>query len=268
MITFCSTKKLAVLVIIIMLPLLAGAWGPLGHRITGQIADSYLKPSARKAIKSILGNETLAMSANWADFIKSDSNYKYLNNWHYVNLPAGLSKNDVFIFLDKNPGSNIYNKTKEMVALLKNPQTPANKKVFALRMLVHLMGDMHQPMHTARKEDLGGNKVQLNWFGTRTNLHSVWDERLIDYQQLSYTEYAKAINFASITERANLAKGDLRDYIFESYEICNKIYADNNLKSDAKLSYGYNFDWIATVNQQLLKGGIRLATVLNDIFKA
>lgn len=259
-------KKLAAVAIFLYIPMVAEAWGVLGHRIVGEIAESHLQPNARKAIKQILGNETLAMSANWADFIKSDSSYNYLGPWHYVNLPEGLDKKGLSSFLDKFTEPNIYNKTNEMVELLKNPKTPADKKVFALRMLVHLIGDMHQPMHTARKEDLGGNRIYVTWFGQRSNLHRVWDEQLIDFQQLSYTEYVNAINFTTPEKTKHWNQGSIKDYIFESYEICNKIYAEG-IKKDDRLSYKYNFQWIDTVNQQLLKGGIRLANILNEIYK-
>ncbi|RZL53666.1 MAG: S1/P1 Nuclease, partial [Pedobacter sp.] len=192
--------------------------------------------------------------------------YNYLSNWHYVNLPADLSQSDVYRFLDNQPGPNIYNKLNDMVAVLKNTKSTAEQKKLALRMVIHLVGDLHQPMHTARKDDLGGNKIQLLWFGEKSNLHRVWDEQLIDYQQLSYTEYTKAINFATPQQVVNWQKNTLKDCVFESYTICNKIYA-TGIKNDDKLSYKYNFDWIGTVNEQLLKGGIRLAGILNTIYK-
>ena len=71
---------------IIYAPLQSMAWGAQGHRICGQIADSYLSPQARKAIRQILGNESVAMASNWADFIKSDDSYKYLSEWHYIDF--------------------------------------------------------------------------------------------------------------------------------------------------------------------------------------
>ena len=259
-------KKIIIVLVCIYMPFLASAWGVLGHRIVGEVADQYINGKTRKAIQQILGTESMAMTANWADFIKSDTSYNYLSNWHYVNLPADLAKTDVFSFLDHQPGPNIYNKINEMVAALKNPASTAVQKKLALRMLIHLVGDLHQPMHTARKEDLGGNKVFLTWFGEKSNLHRVWDESLVDFQQLSYTEYANVINHPSPAQFTLWQKGTLKDYVFESYVICNKIYA-TGIKNDDKLSYKYNFDWIGTVNEQLLKGGIRLAKVLNDIYK-
>ncbi|RZK55848.1 MAG: S1/P1 Nuclease [Pedobacter sp.] len=258
-------KKLGLAVALAYLPFSAGAWGVLGHRIVGEVADSYINTKTRKAIQQILGTESMAMSANWADFIKSDTSFNYLSNWHYVNLPASLSQGDVFNFLESEKGANIYNKTNEMIAVLKNTSSTAEQKKLALRLIIHMVGDMHQPMHTARKEDLGGNRVFLTWFGERSNLHKVWDESLIDFQQLSYTEYTKAINHTNSQQVNEWQKASLKDCVYESYQICNKIYA-TGIKNDDKLSYRYNFDWIETVNSQLLKGGVRLAKILNDIY--
>ncbi|MES2417836.1 MAG: S1/P1 nuclease [Bacteroidota bacterium] len=259
-------KKIVIVFVLAYLPFTAGAWGVLGHRIVGEIADFYLNAKARKAVQQILGSESLPMAANWGDFIKSDTSYNYLSNWHYVNLPANLSKEATFSFLEQETGANIYNKTNEMIEVLKNANSTSDQKKLALRMLIHLMGDMHQPMHTARKEDLGGNKVQLTWFGEKSNLHRVWDESLIDFQQLSFTEYAKAINHTTKQQVNDWQQASLKDCVFESYQICNRIYA-TGVKNDDRLSYRYNFDWINTVNEQLLKGGVRLAKVLNDIYK-
>jgi len=263
---FLVFKKVAVVIAIALVPFTASAWGVLGHRIVGEVADHYINAKTRKAIQQILGNESMAMTANWADFIKSDTSYNYLSNWHYVNLPVNLSKTDAFSFLDNDPAANIYNKTNEMIAVLKNNASTAEQKKLALRMIIHLVGDLHQPMHTARKEDLGGNRVFVTWFGEKSNLHKVWDESLIDFQQLSFTEYTKAINFTTTGQVATWQQASLKDCVFEAYQICNKIYA-TGIKNEDKLSYRYNFDWIGTVNEQLLKGGVRLAGILNGIYK-
>jgi len=246
------------------LPLQVNAWGMIGHRVVGEIADSYLKAKTRKAIQSILGTETLAMSANWGDFIKSDSTYNYLYNWHFVNLPGGLDKQGVYNILETEKAPNLYNKIIELTAVLRKTSSTADEKKLALRMLVHMMGDLAQPMHVAHKEDLGGNRISVLWFNEKSNLHRVWDEQLIEYQQLSYTEFAKAINHPSAIELYNWQNTSLKECVYDSYTICSKIY--DKTKPDAKLSYRYNFDWVDTLNQQLLKGGVRLAKLLNDIY--
>jgi len=265
MILVHQIKKVCIAITLIAyLPLNAAAWGMTGHRIVGQIADYYLTAKARKGVAGVLGTESPAMASNWPDFIKSDSTYNYLGSWHYVNLPAGLDQNGVFKFLDTDKQANVYNKIPEMIAILKDKQKTAAEKQMAMRLLIHFVGDVHQPMHTARKDDLGGNKVVLTWFGQRSNLHRVWDEQLIDYQQLSYTEYATAINHPTKDQLNKWSHDSLKQTIYESYEACNQIYAVT--KADDKLSYRYNFEFVGLLNEQLLKGGLRLAQMLNDIY--
>lgn len=246
-------------------PIQASAWGIIGHRVVGQVADYYLTAKARKGVQSVLGGETLAMSANWADFIKSDTAYNYLSSWHYVNLPEGLDQKGVFNFLESDKSVDVYTKIPEMVAVLKNVKSTASEKKMAMRLLVHLMGDLHQPMHTARKDDLGGNKVTVTWFGQKSNLHRVWDEQLVDYQQLSYTEFAAAVNHPTQAQVKAWQLGSLKQDVYESYLLCNKIYSVT--KPDDKLSYRYNFDFAGDLYTQLAKGGVRLAAVINSIYK-
>ncbi|WP_255431029.1 S1/P1 nuclease [Pedobacter sp. N36a] len=259
-----SLKVALTVAVMAYLPLNANAWGMLGHRIVGQVAESHLTKKALKGVRGVLGTESLAMASNWGDFIKSDTAYNYLYNWHFVNLPGGLDKQGVFNFLDTDHDANVYNKTLEMVAILKNPASTADQKVLALRMLVHMVGDLNQPMHTARKEDLGGNKVYVTWFGEKSNLHRVWDEALIGYQQLSYTEYADAINHPTKDQLRAWKSNSLKDFVYGSYEACNRIYAET--KPEAKLSYKYNYDFAGLLDAQLLKGGICLANILNEIY--
>lgn len=258
-------KTALALAIVAYLPLNANAWGMLGHRIVGQVAESHLSARALKGIKGVLGYESLAMASNWGDFIKSDPAYDYLYTWHFVNLPGGLDKQGVFDLLDEEQAPNVYNKIPEMIKILKDKQSNTDQKVQAMRLLVHLVGDLNQPMHTARKEDLGGNKVTVTWFGEKSNLHRVWDEGLIDYQQLSYTEYAKAIDNPSADQLSVWKNSTLKDFVYGSYLACNKIYTET--KPDDRLSYKYNFQFVGLLNEQLLKGGICLANILNDIYK-
>ena len=132
--------------------------------------------------------------------------------------------------------------------------------------MIHLVGDIHQPLHVGRLEDLGGNKVKVLWFKDSSNLHQVWDEKLIDFQQLSYTEYAAAINFSSKEQRKIWQEEPLSLWFYQSYQHAEKIYAEVKAP-DEKLGYQYNFKYIKTLDEQLLKGGVRLAGLLNDIFK-
>ena len=262
---FWSLKKLFFAAILLNMPFQGMAWGMLGHRVVGEIAETYLTRKASREVKNILGNESLAMSSNWADFIKSEPKFDYIGNWHYINLPAGMSIEKLSQHLQNDTTTNALTRINFLSSELKNKSLEQEKKVMYLKLLIHIVGDLHQPMHTGRFEDLGGNKVQLKWFGQNTNLHRVWDSDLIDYQNLSYTEYAKSINFLDKKRLHSLQQEGATQWVMDSYKISEKLYA--GVKTDEKLSYKYIYDHIETANQQLLKGGVHLAALLNDIFQ-
>lgn len=259
-----SLKKIILIGLLFYMPLQSFSWAQLGHRVVGEIADVYLKNKARKKIKKILGNESVAMAGNWADFIKSEPAYKYLDSWHYFNLPPNLDQTRFNSFLKQDTTANAYSRITFLTAELKNKSLPQDKKAMYLRLLIHLVGDIHQPMHTGRKEDLGGNTIKLTWFGEPTNLHRLWDGDLIESQQLSYTEYAEWINFTTHEQRIILQHQHLSQWVYDSYKISASIYAIT--KPNDKLSYRYIYDHIGIANEQLLKGGVHLAGLLNEIF--
>lgn len=240
-------------------------WGATGHRVVGEIANDHLCRKAKKTIRAILGTESVAISSNYADFIKSDSTMKYLDPWHYINVKPGLNYSEFDTYLKDDKGIDAFTKINYLIAELKNKQLPLDKQRFYLRLLIHIVGDIHQPMHTGHAEDLGGNRVKVLWFNEPTNLHSVWDDKIIEFQRLSYTEYTQNINHATKAERKAWQSQPMSEWLFESYQLADKIYACIT-QPDQKLSYRYNYDYIDIVNQQLLKGGVRLAGLLNEIF--
>ena len=241
------------------------AWGVEGHRIVGQIADSYLSKKAKKEIAKILGYESVAMVSNWADFVKSDTAYNYLYNWHFINFKSGLSEDAINAYLLTDTTVDADTKINFLTAeLKKNDLSPENKLLY-LRVLIHLVGDIHQPMHTGRPEDLGGNKIKVMWFNESKNLHQIWDDQLILFQQLSYTEYSAAINHSTDEERIEWQHDPVSKWVYQSYQLAEKIYGDIK-QPDQRLDYKYNYNYVALLNQQLLKGGVRLAGLLNEIF--
>ena len=258
-------KKLSVIILIAFLPFQSMAWGLLGHRIVGEIADDYLSKKAKKEIYKILGTESIAMSSNWADFIKSDPAYGYLYNWHFINFNSGLTQQQFQSYLDNDTATDAYTKINFMVAELKKKDLSQDKKVLYLRMLIHIVGDIHQPLHVGRLEDRGGNNIKVLWFRDSVNLHQVWDEKLIGLQQLSYTEYATAINHTTKIQVTQLQNEPLGSWLFQSYQLAQKIYGDIKTPNQT-LDYKYNFNYLDIVNNQLLKGGVHLAGLLNEIF--
>ncbi len=258
-------KKFALIGLFFYLPFQSNAWGLLGHRIVGQIADSYLTTKAKTTIAKILGTESIAISSNWPDFIKSDTAYSYLTPWHYIDFNEGLTEEQFHDYLNKDTATDAYTKINFLVKQLKSKLTVAADKKLYLRLLIHIVGDIHQPLHVGHIDDKGGNTIKVLWFSTSYNLHQVWDQVLINFQQLSYTEYTDAINHVTAGQKAAWQKQPLSKWLYDSYQLAAKIYADIK-QPEQKLDYGYNFKYIEILNGQLLKGGVHLAGLLNQIF--
>ncbi|RQP11443.1 MAG: S1/P1 Nuclease [Chryseobacterium sp.] len=247
------------------LPLSLSAWGLTGHRVIAEIAENHLNKKARAALHEIIGNQKLAYWANWPDFIKSDTTgvWKPTEVWHYVNIDPQPDYANFEKALRAQAGPNAYTQIKILAEQIKNKKTSAKDREIALRFLVHIMGDIAQPMHTGRAEDLGGNRIKLTYFGDRTNLHSLWDSKLIDSEKYSYTEYARVLDVKSPAEVKRIQQGTLEQWLYDSHLIANQLYA--SVKDGDSLSYGYGYKYTGVMERQLLYGGLRLAKMLNDI---
>jgi nuclease S1 len=257
--------KPAFLVASLLITHYAFCWGLTGHRVIAEVAQAHLSKKAKKELQKIIGNETLAWWANWPDFIKSDTSWKNASKWHYVDLPGHMKKEEFIAELKKLPGENLYTQIPAMIAQLKDKSLPVEKRRIALAFLVHFIGDLHQPLHVGRDEDQGGNKITVYWFGEKTNLHSVWDTKIVEMQNYSYTEYAKLLNIAPVAQVTAWQTSPLEDWFYESHVIADSIYDAS--PNEAKLGYNYDFKFQKVLNQQLLKGGVRLATLINKAFE-
>ena len=234
-------------------------WGKTGHRVVGRIAEQHLTKKARKNLQSILGNESLAMVSNWMDFIKTDPGWDHANPWHYCTIPDGMTYDQVEIPRE----GDIIQTLNRVIQELKTKHFADVDELTVLKFLIHLVGDIHQPLHVGNGMDRGGNDVNVRWFRQNSNLHRVWDSGMIDYQQLSYTEMTSSIDFATKAQIAALQDATILDWAYEAMALRNRVY---DLPEDNKLSYRYVFDNWAIVENQLLKAGIRLAGILNDIY--
>lgn len=243
----------------------AFCWGLTGHRTIGEIAQQHLSKKAKKELKKLIGRETLAWWSNWPDFIKSDSTWRHASPWHYVDLPGHMEKEKFIEDLKKLPGKNLYTQIPAMIAEMKDKSLSLEQRGIALYFLIHFVGDLHQPLHVGREEDEGGNKIVVYWFDKKTNLHSLWDTMLIEFQQYSYTEYAKLLNIAEPEQVKTWQSGSLDDWFYESHVLSDSIYDAS--PNEAKLGYRYNFQFQKMLDQQLLKGGVRLAALINQAFE-
>ncbi|KAA1242818.1 S1/P1 nuclease [Aquimarina sp. RZ0] len=235
-------------------------WGKTGHRATGEIAESYLTKKAHRNIRALLDGHGLAFVSIYGDEIKSDDQYKKFSPWHYVNF--ALDKK----YGEETPSElgDLIKGIEKCIEVLKSDTSTHEDKVFYLKMLVHFMGDLHQPLHVGRGEDKGGNDIQVRWFKEGSNLHRVWDSDMIDYYGMSYTELSENADELSSVEIKNIERGDILDWVYESQDIAKDVYASANVGE--KLGYKYVYTYFPVVRSQLQKGGIRLAKILNDLF--
>lgn len=235
------------------------AWGDIGHRVVGQIADNHLSKKARKNIAKVIGHETLAEVANWMDFVKSDKAYDHMKPWHYATIPDGQTyaeagtpeQGDIIVTIDR------------LVEELKSKKFSELGEAEVLKMLVHLVGDIHQPLHVGNGKDRGANKISVKYFWKESNLHRVWDSGIIEGQNYSYTEYTNWIDHIEKQEVEKLQKDPVLVWAQESKSFRKAIY---ELPDNKSINYKYNYKHLEIVNKRLLQGGIRLAGLLNEIY--
>ncbi|MCK6616417.1 MAG: S1/P1 nuclease [Cyclobacteriaceae bacterium] len=238
--------------------LIAYGWGATGHRVTGHIASKYLNKKARKALERILEGQSLAMASTWMDEVRSDSTYDYMTDWHWVTIPDGMTYENA----EKNPNGDIIQTLERIIAELKSKKlTPQQEREY-IKILIHLVGDIHQPLHVGRGDDRGGNDIKVMWFRTDSNLHRVWDSDMIDDSKLSYTELAESLILPSTADVQALQKTTVREWAAESMTYRKKVYSIGN----GRLGYTYSYLYFNDVRLRLMQAGIRLAGVLNEIY--
>ena len=238
-----------------------GDWGKTGHRATAEIAEGHLSDKAKKAINDLLDGYGLAFVANYADDIKSDPAFRQYGPWHYVNIEPDAEE---YVLEDASDRGDLVQAIRKCIKVLKDKESPQEEKEFHLKMLVHFVGDLHQPFHTGHSEDKGGNDIQVRWFNDGSNIHRVWDSEMINFYQMSYTELAINTKDLSKKEIKTIQNGKLLDWVYESRAMAEDLYA--GVENGEKLGYSYMYEHMPTVLDQLQKGGLRLAKILNDIY--
>lgn len=277
------------LLLIIIYPALY-PWGIRGHRIVARIAENHLTENARKQVAELLKDDTLTKVANEPDTYRSNSKWKCASPFHY----ASVDDKETYLASEKNEKGDIVMALLYFEDMLRNNKLSAAKRASALKWIVHLVGDIHQPLHVGRACDRGGNSTEVRWFGEKSNLHKVWDAELINHQELSFSEYAAEIDTADAKTQSLWLDSSYLDWAGESQAVRTQIYtclgkdnccADPKAKGGCKvaettfnsctdpsptarpnLEYAYIEKNRDLLNRQLLKGGIRLAALLNAIF--
>jgi hypothetical protein len=248
------------------------AWGREGHRLTALVAEQYLTPETKEQIAKLLGKETFVDIAPWADGYRSE--HPETGKWHYVDIPGTAAKFDrsrdcpVSASDPKSPWRDcITDRILYFEGRLGDESLSTEERAIALKFVVHLLGDIHQPFH-ALGDERGGNDISVNFLGSSTcgtyrcNLHGVWDDMIIDDQGLSEKKHTESLlKQIKDNQWERMSGGEPTTWANISHHYAVLAMAPNG----ALLTREYVTEESKVVDAQLALGGLRLARVLNRI---
>ena len=247
---------LAFLLTLIIFPNKTFAWGKKGHALVAQVAFTYLDENTKKVVLQYLDGMTIEEAANWMDNIKSDHSYDYMKPYHYVNFDKGAK------VVELN-GDNIIYQLNETIKELRNKKNLSKEEISTkIKILFHLIGDLHQPLHVGYGSDKGGNTMQINYNGKGTNLHSLWDSGIIESKGITLQDCLKSTKFCKY-KLWKIKKIKVINWSMESRSLLDPIYNTGG----NKISDEYVNKNAALIETQIHKAGIRLASVLKEVFK-
>jgi hypothetical protein len=241
----------------------AFAWYDKGHRIVGLIAQANLTADARKEMEKILpGSMTLADAAVWPDH--EGRSIRDFDPLHYVNIPEAASGYDQG--RDCAERNCMVEALKWFSAVIADKNAPIMMRRLALYYVVHLVGDVHQPLHAGRATDQTGINISVSYRGQKTNLHFFWDTDLVEMETGNEEEVAKRLT-ANLTaeDRLKWQAGDPTQWANESLMLVRSHAY--NIGSSVELSDDYVEKARPIVRRRLAQAGIRLAWLLNSAWK-
>jgi hypothetical protein len=267
-------KIIAIVLLAAFIPTQLFAWGTKGHAIVADIAASRVTRVTSANIRLLLGGDSLASVASWADQVRKDRKESF--GWHFVDIPkdaAGFSQErDCFRPQDKQPGAQtdhhncVVDRITMFQKVLGDEKAPRNDRIEALKWIVHFVGDLHQPLH-AIAEGRGGNDIKVSSFGSPKcgtydcNLHRVWDDELVQHTGYSEEDYVQHLNkLIQIQHLESRAGGTPVGWADESHSQGRQIME----RPPSAVDEAYYQAHIALVNERLALAGLRLAALLNE----
>lgn len=252
-------KLLTTTIFVFLIATQSFAWGQLGHYLIGYMAEKQMKRSVRKKVEKVLYPMSIGRSGTWMDEIKSDHAFDYANSWHYMTSIAGEYDESI-----QEKGGNVYAEINRIKNELKQGNLAPEKEAEMLKMLIHLVEDIHQPLHVGTGEDRGGNDVKVEYFGRDTNLHSVWDSGIIDGKSMSYTEIGDELSRRLNKDlKKGYRAGTMQDWLAEAVAARPAVY---NLPENKKISYEYGYVNMPLLEERLIAASVRLAQILEEIY--
>ena len=232
------------------------AWGKTGHNLVAEIAFQLLDEPTKKIVQEYLGKMSIEEASTWMDESKGNSYYNYMRSWHYLDIDKGLNY---------TPSSerNILTVLHSAILDLRKYQTLDKKEVKRdLLLIFHLIGDLHQPLHTGYSIDKGGNTIEISSPVLSGNLHSVWDTQILEYKNVQLDTCMNLYKTMEASAVADFRKINELKWMYQSRSYLDKVYGfENNF-----LDKNYIDNNITIIKKQLVVAGIRLAAILDESF--
>ncbi len=257
--------------LLVSTPVPALAWGPKGHEVTATIAYRHLSPAARRAVTELLGDGPgpFIEASTWADEVRGQR--RETARWHYVNVPITSTAYDAR--RDCPTGNCVVARITDQLRVAADRQVTRALRVDALKFAIHLIGDLHQPLHVGDNDTRGGNDIWVRLEGRTSNLHALWDTGLVE--PLGETAASLSAELASRITEADLRAwrvGTVESWANDAHRIArNFIYprsrARNTRDRPIILPDSYRAEAAPVIRQQLQKAGVRLAEALNRSFR-
>jgi len=249
------------------LTLILVSWGYTGHRTIGFITENHLTSNAKLAIKDLLGDTSISEACTWADDARREPQYANTANWHFLNIPLGLNYESFKKYVDTVKTENVYSALINAEKELTDKNTSKQQKIHALKFMMHFVGDLHQPMHISREEDKGGSTIQVNYNDKGTNLHSLWDTRMLEKEGLNPAQLAVKFDTISESDIKQWQSDPVVLWMWESYQISTALYAEIEQMNNKTIDDTYYQKHMPTVQKRMQQSAIRLAGLLNKIYK-
>jgi hypothetical protein len=238
----------------------AARWGRIGHRTVARLAASQLSPAARAEVRRLLGSASLAEISTWADEVREAR--PETGPWHYVNIPV----TDSVYRPDRHcPSSCVVSAAEAQLAILRDRRQSRERRAEALKFVVHVIGDLHMPLHAGDRGDRGGNDVVVWYQFRRTNLHSLWDTRMIEARGPGEDQMVSALERRVRAHPAleAIRVGTIADWTLESHDLARDLVY-RHLSPWLFITEGYVDRAMPAIEEQLMRAGVRLARVLNE----
>lgn len=252
------------LTLALLLPIAAHAWGPEGHRATAAIAAQRLCPAADLELARLLGDMTMAEAATWPDQIRGEARWAHTRDWHYINIG---DYEPFSALVEGEPGhGRLLSAIRDNLELLADGQADDRRRREALAFVLHLVGDLHQPLHVGRSEDRGGNAITVKFAGGETNLHRLWDGGLLRSAGLRPEDYLRSL--APLVELGADAweHGTLEDWAGESRRLRPWVYDFDQRRRVPQISRRYAETGRQLTALRLAQAGVRTAWLLNGLW--